>query len=113
MHLRRAVLLLVSVCCAGALAVVPAVGQAVAPAEALRLLNAQRAANGLPGDVVESTAMSDGCAKHVAYMASNATGLVSGEDPAKAGYTPEGDRQTLDSAGVELLSADATWSPTV
>jgi len=95
-----------------ALLLAPVTAQAVAPAEALRLLNLQRAANGIPGDVSESAGMSDGCAKHGAYIGLNAADLVSGEDPAKPGYTPAGDRQTLDSSGVEMLSRDATWSET-
>jgi hypothetical protein len=97
-------------CCATLLT--PAAAHAVAPAEALRLLNLQRSANGIPGDVVESAGLSDGCAKHGAYIGLNAADLVSGEDPAKPGYTAEGDRQTLESNGVELLSRDPTWTET-
>ena len=44
--------------CWAAMLLVPAVAQAIAPAEALRLLNAQRAANGIPGDVVHAPALS-------------------------------------------------------
>jgi hypothetical protein len=96
----------------GALLLAPASAQSVAPAEALRLLNLQRSANGIPGDVAESAGLTDGCVKHDAYIGLNGGVLGSGEDPAKPGYTPEGDRQTLASSGVELLSHDATWSET-
>jgi hypothetical protein len=89
----------------------PAVAHAIVPAEALRLLNLQRAANGIPGDVVEAQGLSDGCAKHNGYIGLNGV-LASGEDPAKPGYTPAGDRQTLDASGSEVLSSDATWSET-
>ncbi|MDX6678369.1 MAG: hypothetical protein QOE31_2421 [Solirubrobacteraceae bacterium] len=108
MH-RRCSRLAFLISCAAALAA-PAAAHAVAPAEALRLLNVQRSANGIPGDVVDSAGLSDGCAKHVAYIGLNGGVLVSGEDPARPGYTPAGDRQTLDSTGVELLSGGATWS---
>ncbi|HEV7806936.1 MAG TPA: hypothetical protein VGO80_14025 [Solirubrobacteraceae bacterium] len=107
MHPRLALLI-----ACGALLVAPASAQSVAPAEALRLLNVQRSANGIPGDVAESAGLTDGCTKHAAYIGLNGGVLGSGEDPAKPGYTPDGDRQTLASSGVELLSHDATWSET-
>ncbi|MDX6679965.1 MAG: hypothetical protein QOG94_4 [Solirubrobacteraceae bacterium] len=87
-----------------------AAAQAVAPSEALRLLNLQRTANGIPGDVAEAAGLDEGCAKHAAYVGLNGGGLLGGEEPAKPGYSPEGDRQTLASSGVQLLSLDATWS---
>lgn len=104
----RSALLLVAVAL-GAATLSPAADGAVAPAEALRLLNLQRAANGIPG-VVASAALDDGCAKHVAYIGLNGGLVASGEDPVKPGYTPQGDRQTLESSGVELLSGAPTWS---
>ena len=103
--------LLVLACCA-ALLLIPAAAQAIAPGEALRLLNAQRAANGIPGDLVEAPGLTDGCAKHGNYLALNGGALTQGEDPAKPGYTPEGDRQTLASSGPQALSSDARWSDT-
>jgi hypothetical protein len=96
----------------GAATLAPAAAQAVSAADALRLLNLQRTANAIPGDVVEAAGLSEGCAQHDAYIGLNGGALVSGEDPAKPGYTPEGDRQTLESSGVEVLSRDATWSET-
>jgi hypothetical protein len=96
-----------------ALLVVPAAASATtAPADALRLLNAQRAANGIPGDIVEAPGLSDGCAKHGAYVALNGGALVHGEDPSKPGYTPEGAGQTLDSSAPEALSSTPTWTDT-
>ena len=96
--------------CSAAMLLVPAGAQAIAPAEALRLLNAQRAANGIPGDVVQAPGLSDGCAKHGNYIALNGGALTQGEDPAKPGYTAEGDRQTLVSSGPQALSSDTRWS---
>jgi len=96
--------------CAAAVLFTPPAAHAVAPAEALRLLNVQRSANGIPGDVTEAPGLTDGCAKHAAYIGLNGGVLVSGEDPPKPGYTAAGDRQTLDSSGVELLSGNVSWS---
>jgi hypothetical protein len=98
--------------CQAAMLLVPAAAQAIAPAEALRLLNAQRAANGIPGDVVHAPGLTDGCAKHGNYISLNGGALTQGEDPAKPGYTPEGDRQTLASSGPQALSGDTRWSQT-
>lgn len=107
--MTRSVLVLA---CWAAMLLVPSMAQAIAPAEALRLLNAQRAANGIPGDVAHVPALSDGCAKHGNYIALNGGALTQGEDPAKPGYTPEGDRQTLASSAPQALSSDARWSDT-
>jgi hypothetical protein len=98
--------------CWAAMLAAPAAARAIAPTEALRLLNAQRAANGIPGDVVEAPGLTDGCAKHGSYIALNGGALTHGEDPAKPGYTPEGDRQTLASSGPQALSSDTRWSDT-
>ena len=98
--------------CHAVLLMAPAVAQAISPAEAVRLLNAQRAANGIPGDVVHAPSLSDGCAKHGNYIGLNGGALIQGEDPAKPGYTPEGDRQTLASSGPQALSSDTRWSET-
>ncbi len=101
--------LLVLACCAATL-LAPAAARAIAPGEAIRLLNVQRAANGIPADLVEAPGLSDGCAKHGGYLALNGGALAQGEDPAKPGYTPEGDRQTLASSGPQALSSDTRWS---
>jgi hypothetical protein len=52
-------------------------------------LNAERAANGLPADVVENTQWSVGCADHVAYMAT-ARRLTHVEEPGRPGYSKSG-----------------------
>jgi hypothetical protein len=102
---------LVLACCA-AMLLAPATAAAIAPAEAVRLLNLQRSANGLPGDLVEAPGLSDGCSKHANYVALNGGVLTHGEDPGKPGYTPEGDGQTLGSSGPEVLASGASWSET-
>lgn len=85
-------------------------GVAAAPAAArdvlsgsqeIAFLNAQRAANGIPGDVAENPAYSDACAKHMNYVALNGGDLVHQEDSTKVGYTPEGD----DAAGHSVLTS--------
>lgn len=96
-------------CCA-AMLLAPATAAAIAPAEAVRLLNLQRSANGLPGDLVEAPGLSEGCSKHANYVALNGNVLTHGEDPGKPGYTSEGDGQTLGSNGPEALSSTASWS---
>jgi hypothetical protein len=102
---------LVLACCA-AMLLTPATAAAITPAEAVRLLNLQRSANGIPGDLVEAPGLSDGCAKHANYVALNGGILAHGEDAGKPGYSPEGDGQTLESSGSEVLSSVASWSET-
>ena len=109
---RSTARLAIALACAAPSLAVPAAAHALAPSEAVRLLNAQRAANGIPGDLVEAPGLSDGCAKHGAYIALNGGALTQGEDPAKPGYTPEGDRQTLASSAPQALSSDPRWSDT-
>ncbi len=63
----------------------------VTAAEAIAFLNAQRAANGLPADIVENPAWSDACVKHGRYLNLNrGVSNPHDEDPSKPGYTPEG-----------------------
>ncbi len=63
----------------------------VTSAEAIAFLNTQRAANGLPADIVENPAWSDACAKHARYFELNGWGSnPHDEDPTKPGYTPAG-----------------------
>ncbi len=54
------------------------------------MLNAQRAANGLPADIIENPAWSDGCAKHMAYLQANGK-FQHHEDAGDPGYSVEGD----------------------
>ncbi|MDQ8045011.1 MAG: hypothetical protein AAGC46_03720 [Solirubrobacteraceae bacterium] len=74
----------------------------------IAFLNAQRASNGIPGDLVENPAMTDACAKHMNYIAVNGGGLTHSEDSAKPGYTPEGamagSSSVLTSAGSAFTS---------
>lgn len=68
-------------------------GQVVSSQQAVNFLNAQRAANGLPSNIVENPAWSDACAKHSRYVKLNGGIDYSNphsEDPSLPGYTPEG-----------------------
>jgi hypothetical protein len=103
--------MLLLACCAALLAA-PGAAHAVAPAEAIRLLNLQRTANGIPGDLAEGAGLSEGCALHVDYIALNGGALTHDEDPSKPGYSPRGARQTLDSTGAEVLATAPVWSET-
>jgi hypothetical protein len=58
--------------------------------EQIAALNAQREANGIPGGIVEQPEWTEGCRKHMAYIAANGGVLTHEEDPANPGYTPEG-----------------------
>lgn len=75
-----------SVLPAAAIAVPPS----ATPAQAIAHLNAQRAANGIPAGIVENPAWSEGCRLHNNYMRFNDL-FEHDEDPAKPGYTAEGD----------------------
>jgi hypothetical protein len=55
----------------------------------LAALNAQRAANGIPGRLRENPTWSERCARHIAYMGSTGT-LAHSEDPANPAYSAEG-----------------------
>ena len=74
----------------GATLLAPAPASAVSDAEAVALLNAQRARNGIPANLSLSPALSDGCAKHNAYIARNGGLLTHSEEPGRPGYTAEG-----------------------
>ena len=58
-------------------------------AQAVAFLNAQRAANGIPGDLVNDPNLELGCRQHNRYMEANGA-LGHGENPASPYYTPEG-----------------------
>ncbi len=76
---------------------------------AIAHLNAQRTANGIPGDVVHAPGLSDGCDKHNNYMALNRQ-FGHGEQPGKPGYTPEGAGTAPGSFGFsEVLSGAKAW----
>lgn len=71
-----------------AVGVTPA-AQAATSAGVIASLSAQRAANGLPGDITERSDWSSACAQHNAYMQQNNV-IGHGEDPSRPGYTSEG-----------------------
>jgi hypothetical protein len=81
--------------------------QATTGAEIVSFLNAQRAANGIPAGIVEDPGLSAGCAKHNHYGALN-NELTHGEDPAKPGYTAEGDQ----AGKTSVLYQGASWTAT-
>jgi hypothetical protein len=84
----------------------PAAADVTGP-QIVSYLNAQRAAHGIPAGIVEDPALSDGCAKHDRYGAANGV-LTHQEDPARPGYTAEGN----DAAAKAVLYNGETWSAT-
>ena len=74
-------------CSLGALALA-APAAATTSSEAIAFLNQQRAANSIPGNLVEDPQRATGCANHNNYQELNGGGH--GEDPSRPGYTPEG-----------------------
>ncbi len=73
--------------------------------EAVGLLNAQRAANGIPAGLSERADWSSACAKHNDYQRANGGGLTHQENPANPGYTVEGAWAGQNS----VLSQGDTW----
>jgi hypothetical protein len=97
---------------AGLALLIPAAASAqsgTSAAEAVAALNAQRAAHGIPADLVENPDYSLGCRQHMAYEELNgrSTTQPHAEDPAKPGYTPLGDQAARASV---LGSASSTWA---
>jgi hypothetical protein len=94
---RRAAALTLAV--AGSL-LVAAPASAVSPAQIVKVIDAERLANGLPA-VREDPALSAGCADYDRYRQMNgsiADGFTPGrEDPSKPGYTAAGSRASRDS----------------
>jgi hypothetical protein len=88
----------------------PATASATTPAQAIANLNAQRAANGLPADVVENPEWSEGCRLHNIYRAANGWGAnPHDEDPALPHYTELGRRAARSSVlGSSGWPADGT-----
>lgn len=72
----------------GALAF-PATSGAISSAQIVQALNAQRHANGIPGDISENTDWSSKCYLHNRYDGQNAT-LTHTEDPSNPWYTSGG-----------------------
>lgn len=100
--MARAALALV----AALLLVVPAAASAdTSAAEAIRLFNAQRAANGLPGGITENASWSSACAQHNEYERQNG-GLTHEEESGMPGFTEEGTFAGENS----VLAQGPTWS---
>jgi len=72
----------------------------------VQFLNAQRSANGIPAPIAHDPVLSDGCAKHDRYGATNGV-LTHGEEPSKPGYTAEGDQAGKTSV---LYAGSEPWS---
>ena len=85
--LRRAVAVLAMVALSAFIAAAGHSG--LAGSSALSLLNAERARLGIPGSIVENAEWSRRCALHNHYLALN-DDFGHNEDPAKPGYTSEG-----------------------
>jgi len=80
----RLLILAIVACCAW-----PAGAQALTGAGAVAALNAQRAANGIPGDLVERTDWTAACKSHNRYMQLNHV-FDPLEDARRPGYTKDG-----------------------
>jgi hypothetical protein len=67
---------------------------AVSPGKAIRSLNAQRTANGIPGGITNVGSLTSGCRKHVQYLLLNsspgATFVSHDEVPGKKGFSEAG-----------------------
>jgi len=83
----------------------PRDASALSGAPAVAALNAQRAANGIPGDLVEQPGLTAACSAHNRYMERNGV-LEQSEDPHKPRYTSRGAWAARNSA----LGRD-TWTP--
>ena len=79
-------------------------------AEIVSWINAMRTAHGIPPGIVENPAFSAACANHNTYALTNKSTpqeqLAHSEDPAKPGYTPEGDA----AARRSVLYSDQRWT---
>ena len=72
--------------------VLPGVASAttLSATEQIAALNAQREAHGIPAGIVERPEWSEGCRRHMAYIAANGGELTHDEQPGNPGYSPEG-----------------------
>jgi hypothetical protein len=66
--------------------------QAVSSAVAIKALNKQRIANGIPGGVRSVGSLARGCAKHNAYMERNGGVLTHFETKGRPGYSAAGEK---------------------
>ena len=88
--LERAGLVILFVVVLGLALLTPGATRAGTAQQDIGLLNAQRAANGIPAGIVERADWSDACAAHIAYMKRN-NYVGHPEDSSKPGYSDEGD----------------------
>lgn len=76
---------------------------AISAEQGIALLNQQRGANGIPGDLALDPSLTLGCLRHNDYM--RITGdLGHGEDPASPHYTPEGNGVGVYGGNSEVLA---------
>ena len=90
--------------CLMLLALVPGAHAALSAAESIAMLNAQRAANGIPAEIRENPDWSRKCALHNAYQRENGV-LEHEEDPRRPGYTEDGNW-----AGTNSVLSTGGWS---
>jgi hypothetical protein len=81
-----------------------AAGASLSGAAAVAALNTQRAANGIPGDLVQRTDWTAACTAHVRYLERNG-GIGGPEDPRLPGYSKAGNWAAVNAA----LARDA-WT---
>jgi hypothetical protein len=91
--------------CSACLALPASAAHALTGASAVAALNAQRAANGIPGDLIERRDWTKACAAHNRYMELNNV-FDPIEDPTKRGYTKDGAW-----AGTNAVLGWGTWAP--
>nr|MBA3746659.1 hypothetical protein [Solirubrobacterales bacterium] len=68
----------------------PALAHAGTASEQITALNAQREAHGIPAGIVERPDWSEGCRRHMEYIAANGGTLTHEEQPDRPGYTVNG-----------------------
>jgi hypothetical protein len=90
-------------CCA--FATLPTIATAAPATTVIAKLNTQRAAHGLPAQIVEEPAWSYGCRKHNEYQRLNGGTLTHTEETSRPGYSPEG----ADAASRAVLAQESSW----
>jgi hypothetical protein len=90
--------------CLMLLALAPGAHAALSAAESVAMLNAQRAAHGIPAGIGENPDWSRKCALHNAYQRANGV-LEHEEDPRRPGYTEDGNW-----AGTNSVLSHGGWS---
>jgi hypothetical protein len=85
---------------------------AISGSDAVARLNAQRAINGIPSDLTEDAALSEGCRKHETDYVGTSGQNPHSELPDRPGYSNEGDRaaRSSDLAPYPDYDGDVWWS---